>query len=358
MSIASLNEGTAAVRQQRRFWRVVSSSILIVLLPGLLIFIALLSLTIGRYPLTLGEIGQFFGATAHLTSIPSAKYDLLHNVIIEIRMPRIIAAGFIGAALSVSGAAFQATFRNPLVSPGLMGVLGGAGFGAALGILWSGQPIVIESLAFAGGLIAVMLGIGIAHVFGTASLITLVLGGLISGAFFTSALSLLKYLADPYEQLPAIVYWLMGSLGNADLAQAMWLTLPILTGIVVLIWLGRALDALAMGEDEARSLGVPVETVRYGVIAMATLISALSVSTVGMIGWVGLVVPHFSRLVVGPCNTRLLPASALFGAIFLIGADIISRSLIRTEIPIGIITELLGIPAFILVLHRVRKGWA
>jgi iron complex transport system permease protein len=187
--------------------------------------------------------------------------------------------------------------------------------------------------------------------------VMLVLGGIISGAFFTAILSLVKYVADPYNQLPAIVYWLMGSLASADLKDLARLALPMGFGIVVLASLGRALDALAMGDDEARTLGIPVTAVRYGVIAAATLISALTVSLAGMIGWVGLLVPHVARLITGPGNARLLPASACLGGIFLLLADGIARTVASTEIPIGIVTELLGIPAFLLVLHRARRAW-
>ena len=186
----------------------------------------------------------------------------------------------------------------------------------------------------------------------------LVLGGVISSALFSSLLSLVKYLADPYNQLPTIVYWLMGSLAMADLHQVAWLAPPMVLAMGLLLLCGRALDALSMGDDEALALGVPVTAIRATVIFAATLISALTVSLAGIIGWVGLIIPHIARLMVGPGNARLLPVSTLLGAIFLLAADALSRSLNTTEIPIGIVTELLGIPCFLLVLHRVRRGWA
>jgi iron complex transport system permease protein len=244
------------------------------------------------------------------------------------------------------------------VSPGILGVLGGAGFGAALGILYSGDFLTIQISAFAMGLVAVGVGVLIANLFGAASMVTLVLGGMISGALFASALSLVKYAADPYDQLPAIVYWMMGSLGAVDLKQLKGAAPAILIGVGALTLAGRALDALSMGDDEARSLGVPVHATRYGVIATATLVSSLSVSLAGMIGWVGLVVPHVARLAIGPTNSKLLPASALLGASFLIAADSVARNITRAEIPIGVVTELLGIPVFVLVLGRARRAWA
>lgn len=317
----------------------------------------LLALTIGRYPIGIADIAAYLSATVGLSTMPQDRYDLLHNLLVEIRLPRVLAAVLIGGSLASSGAAFQAVFRNPLVSPGMLGVLGGASFGAALGMLLSGDWLVVQALAFATGLLAVAIAVGIANLFGTASMVMLILGGLITGALFTSLLSIAKYVADPYDQLPAIVYWLMGSLGAVGLDQVKWCAAPMLAGMMVLAVLGRALDALSMGDDEARSLGVPVHAVRYGVIAAATLVSALSVSMAGMIGWIGLVVPHLARLLVGPGNARLVASSAVAGALFLLLADCIARTIARSEIPIGIITELLGIPAFLLILGRARRAW-
>lgn len=317
----------------------------------------LLALTIGRYPIGVVDIAAYIGATVGLLEMPAERYDLLHNLLVEIRLPRVLAAVLIGGSLASSGAAFQAVFRNPLVSPGMLGVLGGASFGAALGMLISGDWIIVQVLAFAMGLLAVAIAVAIANLFGTASMVMLILGGLITGALFTSLLSIAKYVADPYDQLPAIVYWLMGSLGAVGLEQVTWCAVPMLAGMAALAVLGRALDALSMGDDEARSLGVPVHAVRYGVIAAATLVSALSVSMAGMIGWIGLIVPHLARLLVGPGNARLVASSAVAGALFLLLADCIARTVARSEIPIGIITELLGIPAFLLILGRARRAW-
>jgi iron complex transport system permease protein len=327
------------------------------LLAVLLVVAAFGAMTIGRYQISLPELLRFFAARFGLAAPSPERDDLLRNVVLEIRAPRVIAAASIGAALSVAGGAYQSVFRNPLASPGLLGALGGACFGAALALLLGLGWAATQGLSFVFGLAAVALGVGVANVFGAASTITLILGGMISGAFFTALLSAIKYLADPYDQLPAIVYWLMGSLAGVTLSQALVAAPAIVLGLAALLALARPLDALAMGEDEARSLGVPVGAVRYGTIAAATLVTALSVSLAGMIGWIGLFAPHFARLLVGPRNALLLPASALVGAIFLIGADCLARSVGRAEIPIGIVTELLGIPAFLLVLRRSRRSW-
>ncbi|SMB28673.1 Transport system permease protein [Sterolibacterium denitrificans] len=326
--------------------------------PMLMLVALLAALSLGRYPLPPGETLRFVLAALGLVSMEAEQYVLLHNLIVEIRLPRILAAILVGASLSVSGAAYQALFRNPLVSPGLLGVLAGAAAGAAFGIVMGGSWLVVQTSAFLCGLAAVGVGVGIAHLFGGSSLIMLVLGGILSGALFTSVLSMLKYLADPDSQLPAIVYWLMGSLGQANLDDMTVAAVPLCLGIAVLCLMGRALDALAMGDDEARTLGIPVAAVRLITIAAATLISALTVSIAGMIGWIGLIVPHIARLLVGPGNARLLPAAAFLGAAFLLSADSLARNAFAAELPIGIVTELLGIPVFMIVLSRVRRGWS
>lgn len=316
------------------------------------------ALTIGRFPLQLSDIAGFMLALLGWHDLPADRYDMLYNLIVEIRLPRVLAAVLVGAALSVSGGAFQAVFRNPLVSPGLLGVLGGASFGAALGMLLSLDWWGVQTLSFVMGLLAVAFGVLIARLFGNMSIVMLVLGGVISGGLFAALLSIVKYLADTDNQLPNIIYWLMGSLARAELGPTAWLAIPILAGVLILALLGRMLDVLSMGEDEARALGVRVELLQYSVILVATLISALTVSVAGMIGWVGLIIPHIARMLVGPGNHMLLPLSACLGALFLLACDAVARTAVATEIPLGILTELIGIPIFLLVLNRVRKGWA
>lgn len=323
----------------------------------ILLFAMMGALSIGRYPVLMSDIGQFTLAAVGLQEMPSSRFDTLYNIIVQIRLPRIVGGVLVGASLATSGAAFQAVFRNPLVSPGLLGVLGGASFGAALGMLISGNWLFIQSLSFVMGLLAVAFGLMIARMFGRVSIVMLVLGGVISSGLFAALLSIVKYMADPNNELPTIVYWLMGSLAQVDIRQIVWMALPMVAGIVLLCALGRALDALSMGDDEARTLGVPVNVIRYGTILLATLISALTVSLCGMIGWVGLIIPHIARLIVGPGNRLLLPASACLGGLFLLACDVLARSATSIEIPVGIITELAGIPVFLLVLHRLKRGW-
>ena len=215
----------------------------------------------------------------------------------------------------------------------------------------------VQASAFTFGMIAVMAALGLSALNRGDRLLMLILGGIISGALFTSLLSVVKYLADPYEQLPAIVYWLMGGLSAVDRATVLFTCGPMVGGVLILILLAGYLNVLSMGDEEARALGVNVRLLRFIFIFLATVISALTVVLGGMIGWVGLLIPHIARMIVGPDNRILLPATALIGAIYLLLADNIARLLFSVEIPIGILTSLVGIPFFAFVLRRTKKGW-
>jgi iron complex transport system permease protein len=328
------------------------------LLALLLIGVALVSLYLGKYRVPLADILAFVGwKTVGLTGLPAEKSSLLANILLDIRLPRIMAAILIGASLSVSGASFQALFINPLVSPGLLGVLAGASFGAALGMILSKSWLVVQCSTLVFGFAAVGVAVGIARIFRAHSIIMLVLGGIISGAFFTASLSIVKYTADPSNQLPAIVYWLMGNLSAVDGKTMLLVSLPMFIGMVILMCNGGRLNAMSMGEEEAKSLGINVGRVRMTVIFLATLISALTVVIGGIIGWVGLIIPHICRMLVGPDNRLLLPAAALMGAVYLLVVDDVSRLVFSFEIPTGIVTSLIGIPFFVLVLKNAHRGW-
>jgi iron complex transport system permease protein len=319
----------------------------------------LVSLTLGKYPASLEDILLFL--RQWLPGAPEMdriRYELLRNILWDIRAPRLAAAVLIGAALASSGTAFQSMFVNPLVSPGLLGVLPGASFGAALGMLLAHGWFGVQICCFAGGLLAVGIAVGIARLYRGDRLLMLILGGIISGSLFTSLLSVVKYVADPYDQLPAIVYWLMGGLSLADGRTVGFVALPIILGVMGLMLLAGHLNTLSMGDEEAKSMGINVALVRFWLILSATVISALTVVIGGLIGWVGLIIPHIGRMLVGPDNRILLPVSALLGAIFLVAVDDVSRLLLDVEIPLGIITALIGIPFFTLVLKNARKGWA
>jgi len=249
-------------------------------------------------------------------------------------------------------------FVNPLVSPGILGVLSGSAFGAALTLAFFDNWFLTQLFSFIFGLIAVIFAIFITYIYKekNSSTLILILGGIISGSFFSTLLSIVKYTADPYDKLPSIVYYLMGSLAHVELYEIFLYSIPMLIGIFSLIFMSKYLNILSFGDEEARSLGLNIKLIRFFVILFATLISALSVSIGGIIGWIGLIIPHFARLVVGSNNIILIPTVALMGAIFLIIVDNFSRLLLNIEIPIGILTSIIGIPIFIFALRNSRKG--
>jgi len=336
----------------RRTFPILASALL------LLTTVMLISLGLGKFPISPGEILRFLWQRCSGSgTIPADRMRLLSGILLEIRLPRILAAALIGSALSASGAAFQSMFVNPLVSPSVLGVLAGASFGAALGIVYLKSWFAVQISTFLGGLLAVIVAVGIARIYRVNTTIMLVLGGIISGALFSSLLSLVKYLSDPYNQLPTIVNWLMGSLTLSSRADVVRSAIPICTGLVILLLSSRHLNVLSMGDEEARALGVNVQRVRLIVIFSATVVSALTVVIAGTISWVGLIIPHFTRMITGPDNQKVIPATILIGAAYLIVVDDISRLAFSFEIPIGIVTALVGIPCFAFVLRNARKGW-
>ena len=275
------------------------------------------------------------------------------------RLPRVIAALVVGAALSAAGATYQGLFRNPLVSPDILGVSAGAGLGAVLGI-YLGLPVApIQALAFLGGLgaVAAVYGVGLA-VRRHDPVLTLVLAGVAVGAVLGAGISLLKVLADPYNQLPAITFWLLGSLSSVTLGDVA-ATLPMmLLGLVPLVLLRWRMNLMSLGDAEARALGVETRLLRPVLIAGATLITAAAVAMTGVIGWIGLIVPHVARLLVGPDYRRLLPASLVLGAGYLVLVDLIARNLGTVEVPLGILTALVGAPFFLWLLASGRRGFS
>lgn len=325
----------------------------------LLIILINCSLFIGNYQISLNEYIEFIKVYLGFKSdISLEKYEMLQSVIFEIRLPRIIGAVLIGSSLAISGAAFQAMFVNPLVSPGILGVLNGASFGAALGMVLGWNWFFINVSTFIFGMGAVIFALVISFIYSSAkNMIILVLGGIISSSLFSALLSIVKYAADPYNTLPAITYWLMGSLAFST-SNIVWkLSIPMLLGMLTLIFVSKYLNALSLGDEEAKALGVDTKKVKLVVIIVATLISALSVILAGIIGWIGLIIPHIARLLFGADNKIILPISALLGAIFLLVVDNLSRIIFTFEIPIGIVTAILGIPIFIIVLKNAKKGF-
>ncbi len=304
-----------------------------------------LALSVGRFPISLAELLSLLVGGNNAP----ANADV---VLFHIRGPRIIGAFAVGAALAAAGAAYQNLFRNPLVSPDILGVSSGAALGAALAIFFALPTIAVQAMAFGGGLFAVaciyLIGRRLSSPQGGYDpVLTLVLAGVVIGSLLGSGIALTKYLADPYNQLPAIVYWLLGSfagVGKSDLVLA----LPIIAVAALPLFLLRwRVNLLALPDDEARALGLDVRRTRFIVIIAATLMTAASVAVCGMIGWVGLVVPHAVRLLVGAEFSRLLPLTMLIGGTFMLAIDTLGRTVAQIEIPPGVLTAAIGTPVFL-----------
>ncbi|MCC0017830.1 MAG: iron ABC transporter permease [Rhodobiaceae bacterium] len=318
------------------------------------VLLAVSASLVGAYPVSLAEAARIVFRWLSGTSNGSTA----ETVLLEVRLPRIAAALLAGAALAGSGAVYQGLFRNPLVSPDILGVSTGAGLGAVLGIFLSLPIILIQGFAFIGGLATVAMVYAIAAaVRGREPILVLVLAGVVISALAGSMISLLKVLADPYDQLPAITFWLLGSLSSIRPADV-WSVLPaILLGLVPLVLLRWRINVLSLGDDEAKTLGIEAGKLRIIVIAAATLMTASVVAISGVIGWVGLVMPHIARMLVGPNFDRLLPASMLLGAAYLLGVDTLVRTMSQVETPLGILTAFVGAPFFLWLLARGRHGW-
>ena len=317
--------------------------------------LVLLALALGRYPVSVGQL-----ATLALDKLGRARplAPMIASVVLFIRGPRVLSAVLVGASLAAAGAAFQGMFRNPLVSPDILGVSSGAALGAVLAIFLSLGAVAVQAFAFAGGLAAVALVYWIgSRLRGHDPLLALVLTGVLIGTLLGSAIALLTYLADPYNQLPAITFWLLGSLASIaprDLAVAAPLAL---LGLVPMLLLRWRMNLLALPDDEARALGVDTRRLRAVVVAAATLMTAASVAIGGIIGWVGLLVPHAARLVVGPDFGRLLPLAMLIGAAFLLAVDTLCRTVAPIEVPPGVLTALVGTPFFLWLFAASRRSW-
>jgi iron complex transport system permease protein len=321
----------------------------------LLIVISILSLMSGHMGIRPGTVAKILAS--RIVPLESSWPATLESVIVDVRLPRLLAGLLIGAGLSISGAAFQGLFRNPLVSPHILGVSAGAGFGAALAILFFGNIFMVQLLSFLFGLIAVWMTYALSRTYRSTPVLMLVLAGIIVGALFSAGTSLLKYIADPINQMPSIVFWLLGSLNNASNRDIAVVGPIILAGILCLFLIRWRINLLTMGEEDARSLGVDTGKIRGIIIVSATFISAAAVCISGIIGWVGLVIPHIGRILVGADNKCLLPVATLIGAIYLVAVDTIARTSMETEIPIGILTAMVGAPVFAYLLRKSRPGW-
>ena len=310
----------------------------------------LVSLLVGRYPVGPGEVLGGLWGTAPRT---------VTTLIREVRLPRALAAALVGMNLALAGAAFQGMFRNPLVDPRILGVSAGAAFGAALAIITGVPWYALDGVSFLLGLLAVGLVLGVTRRFG-GSILVMVISGILVGSLFIALLGVLKYMADPLDELPAITYWLLGSLAGADWQAVVKLLPWTILGAGALLLFRWRLDLLSLEEREAASLGLNVRRLRTGLVAAGTLLVAAAVSQAGMIGWIGLITPHAARALVGPAHSRVLPASAALGAFTLVSLDMVSRSALASEIPLGVLTGLIGAPAFLLLFMRYLArggGW-
>lgn len=334
----------------RRGWAGPGSLLAIV---GLL-SLAALSMTVGKFDAGLPDLVAEIGAM--LSGVPAD--ETVATVFWNIRLPRVLAGLAVGAALAAAGATYQGLFRNPLVSPDILGVSAGASFGAVVGIFLSLPVGVIQLMSFAGGLIAVLSVYAVAAAIRNRDpVLVLVLAGIAVGALVGAGISLIKILADPYDQLPAITYWLLGSLASVTSGDVVSILPALVVGIVPLLLLRWRMNVMTLDEEEARALGIDTGRLRVVLVLAATLITAASVSVTGIIGWIGLVIPHVARLLVGPDFVRLLPVSMALGAAYLLVADMLARSIAMIEVPLGILTATVGAPFFLWLLASGRKGW-
>ncbi len=322
--------------------------LLVILLAGLFI----LSFTIGRYDVPITDIVRILAS--RMIPLNATWSENMEIVVMNVRLPRIMMACLVGACLSIAGTVYQNIFHNPMAAPDILGTSSGAGFGAALAIVLNMRQDVITLFAFVSSLISVWL----VHLIGQHTrgnqVMNILLAGVMVSSLFSSGTSLVKLIADPSNQLPSITYWMMGSLSGTKMSDVRFAVIPMLIGIIPLLLLRWRINLLSIDENEALSMGINVRFLRVAVILSATFIVAASVSVSGMIGWIGLIAPHLSRRIVGNDCRYLIPSSLIIGSIFLLIADNISRNLLATEIPIGILTAFVGAPFFIYLLTRRR----
>lgn len=327
--------------------------------PGALVALGVLAAGVvfafaqGRFAVSLNDLFTLLWAQA--TGQASGLAKNVETVVWQIRGPRVVAAIAVGAALSVAGTAFQGLFRNPLVSPDILGASAGAALGAVLGIYFSLGIFAIQGAAFVGGLVAVAFVYALGSSLRSGDpVLVLLLTGVVVGSLLGAGIGLVKYLADPYNQLPAMTFWLLGSLAGISARDVWPLTAPVLLGTAVLLALRWKMNVMSLPDEEARALGAQTTRLRVAIVAAATLVTAASVAAAGVVGWVGLVVPHLARLLVGPSFPRLLPTAAVLGGGFLLFIDTLARTLAAVEIPLGILTAVVGTPFFIALLRSAR----
>lgn len=320
----------------------------------LLVLTFLASLSIGRYHVPFGDVFRIlFG---QVFPIPQDWDNLSAATVLVLRLPRTVAAIIVGAALALSGAAYQSIFKNPMVSPDLLGVSSGACIGAALAILWHLGSIGIQFGAFVGGIVAVAITVTIPRLIRTQSTTVLVLAGVVVSSLMSSIMNIIKSVADTDTELAEITYWMMGSFASVEFAEMLPVLPTILLPMVGILLMRYRLNVLSLGDNEARSLGVNLQHARGVFIIFATLITASCVCLSGTIGWVGLVIPHTARMMAGSDNKKMLPIAMLLGAVFMLVIDILCRTMSAAELKIGILTGIIGAPFFIFILVKQHRS--
>ncbi|WP_299077059.1 iron ABC transporter permease [uncultured Fretibacterium sp.] len=334
--------------------RKLSCPVLITLLVVLLVVVFFIALCAGRYSIRVTEVVRILASSVF--DVTQTWDDRAYGVIFTLRLPRTIGAVLVGAALSLAGAAYQGVFKNPLVSPDLLGVSSGACVGAAIAILLGMNSLGVQTLAFAVGIGAVALTMLIPRLFRSSSMMMLVLSGVIVRGMMDSVVGIIKYIADPETQLADITYWTLGSLVKVLSSDLFAIAPVIAAGCLMVLLLSWRINILSLGEQEARALGVHVGFVRGVVILCSTLLTASAVCVCGTIGWVGLVIPHLSRITIGQDNTKSIPVSLLMGAIFMVAIDTLARVLTSLELPLSILTGIIGAPFYFMVLAGQRMS--
>lgn len=321
-----------------------------------LVIAAVLSLGLGRIAIPADRVVAIL--LSRLVPVTGDWSPAEELIVLNVRLPRICAAIMVGAALAAAGAAYQNLFRNPIVSPDILGVSAGAGFGASLAVMLNLGSLGIQAAAFGAGILAVALCFGIGQAINRHSMVVLVLVGVVIAAFFQALISVLKILADPIDVLPTITFWLLGGLNKITPGDLPLPAILIAAGLATLFALRWQVNVLSVGAEEARGLGINVVATRLLLVLSATLMTAAAVSIAGIVGWVGLVVPHIARILVGPGFERMFPVAIASGALFMLVVDDIARAASAMEIPLGIATSVIGAPLFIVLLLRARSTWS
>ena len=333
-----------------------SKPLIIGLLCLLPVIFFIISLSLGRYEISPVDVLRVL-LSPIFTNLGAELPEVARQLILRVRLPRILSALLIGASFGGTGTAFQAIFKNPLVDSNILGVTSGAGFGAAVALLLMQGGWAVQLSAFAFGLLAVFLAFFGSKLYQSSPLLVLTLMGILVGSLFSSLTSLLKYVADPLDTLPAITFWLLGSLTAVTWDRLLLLAVITLLGLTFLLSIRWRLNILSLGDSESKALGLDPGRMKLLIIIFATMMTASAVSVSGVIGWVGLVIPHAGRLLVGPDHKNLLPVSICLGSSFLMLIDAIARTLLPGEIPLGVLTGLVGVPILILLLRRSQTGW-